>query len=77
MIKLLSKDKINKYFNDGQIRAYMREFNLTEQESILYLYFFNYAHITIDDFEKDCGRQMFVKFAKTITNLMKEFNNDN
>lgn len=76
MIKLLSKDKINKHFNDGQIQAYMREFNLTEQESILYLYFFNNAHITLYDFKKDCGRPMFIKFAKTITNFIEEFKND-
>lgn len=77
MIHILSKEKINKHFSDEKIQAFMQELGLTKLECILYLWFYNNAHITLDDFKKDCGRQMFVKFAKTITNLMEEFKNDN
>lgn len=77
MIHILSKEKINKYFSDEKIIAYMKEHNLSVTESILYLWFYNNAHVTLDDFKKDNGRQMFVKFAKTMTDFIEEFKNNN
>lgn len=76
---ILSDEKISEYFNDGQIQAYMKEHNLTRIDSFFYLWFFNYAHVRMNDFSKDCGRPMFVKFAKAIGNAInstqKEMNN--
>lgn len=76
MIHILSKEKINKHFSDEKIQAYMRELGLTKLESILYLWFYNNAHIKLDDFKKDNGRPMFVRFAKSITDLIKECKKD-
>lgn len=76
MIHILSKEKINKHFSDEKIQAYMQELVLTKLESILYLWFYNNAHVVLDDFKKDNGRQMFVKFAKSITDLINECKKD-
>ena len=76
MIHILSKEKINKHFSDEKIQAFMQELELTKLECILYLWFYNNAHVKLDDFKKDCGRQMFVKFAKSITDLINECKKD-
>lgn len=76
MIHILSKEKINKHFSDEKIQAYMRELGLTKLECILYLWFYNNAHVTLYDFKKDNGRPMFVRFAKSITDLINECKKD-
>lgn len=68
----IDTEEINKDFTEGQINAFMKEFGISYLESVAYLYFWNYAHIRLDDFKKDCGRQMFVKHAKVLPRILKE-----
>lgn len=68
----IDTEEINKNFTEGQIKAYMKEYDISYIEAVTYLYFFNYAHVRLDDFKKDFGRQMFLKHAKVLPMIFKE-----
>lgn len=68
----IDTEEINKNFTEGQIKAYMKEYDISYVEAVAYLYFFNYAHVRLDDFKKDFGRQMFLKHAKVLPMIFKE-----
>ncbi len=66
--------KVNKEIKNeykDKIKIFMKEYNLTELESLCYLYFFNNAHIRLNDFKNDFGRPMFVKFAKCVGEILE------
>ena len=65
--------EIKKGFTDGQVKNFMNEYNISELESCLYLYFFNNVSVHTDDQRKDCGRKMYLSFAKAVGKL---FEND-
>ena len=68
----IDTEEINKDFTEGQIKTYMKEYDIGYLEAVAYLYFYNYAHVRLDDFKKDFGRQMFVKHAKVLPRILKE-----
>lgn len=68
----IDMEKIYKDFPDGKIKAFMKEYNLTELESVLYLYGFNYISISPDDRNKNCGREMYLKFAKGMARILEQ-----
>jgi len=70
----LDIEKIGEHFSEGQIKGFMVDLDMTYLEAILYLWFFNYVSITNQDRNKDCGRAMYIKFAKAITEITKENN---
>lgn len=65
--------EIKKDFTDGQVKNFMNEYNISELESCLYLYFFNNVSVHTDDQRKDSGRKMYLSFAKAVGKL---FEND-
>lgn len=63
-------EKIKNEYKDS-IKTFMNEYNLTELESLCYLYFFNNAHIHLQDFKDNKGRPMFIKFAKCVGKILE------
>ena len=68
----IDTEEINKNFTEGQIKAYIKEYGISYIEAVAYLYFYNYAHVRLDDFKKNFGRQMFVKHAKVLPQFLKK-----
>lgn len=68
----IDTEKVKLDFSEGQIKRYMKEYGISYLEAVAYLYFYNYAHVRLDDFKKDFGRQMFVKHAKVLPRILKE-----
>lgn len=63
--------KIAKEFNIGQIKAFMKEYNLTYLGSCLYLWLFNNVSICPKQLTQNAGRAMYVEFAKEISQLLE------
>lgn len=65
-------DLISKHFSDGQIKGFMNDLELNYIEAVLYLWFFNNVSITSKERDTDCGRAMYIKFAKSVGKVIKE-----
>lgn len=69
---ILDDEKIADSFTGGQIKHYMKENNATRLESFLYLWAFNNFSVHYPDDLKDCGRPMYRKLAKKLTEILTE-----
>lgn len=67
---ILYDKKIADSFTNGQIKYYMKENNATRLESLLYLWAFNNFSVHYPDDLKDCGRPMYRKLAKKLTEIL-------
>lgn len=67
----IKTDELEKNFSDKQVKAYMELYKISYLEAVTYLYFYNYASVQIDDFKFDCGRPMFLKFAKVLPKILR------
>ena len=67
----INQELLSLHHSEGQIKAYMREYNFTYIQAVLYLWAFNNAHIHLEDFKTDCGRPMFKKFADCVKDLFE------
>lgn len=65
--------RIQKDFEKGRIKAYAEEKGLSEIGALAYLYFFNYVSISSDMQRKDCGRAMYVEFAKGLERMFRDY----
>lgn len=68
----IDTEEIEKEYSSGQIESFMKEYNFTYLEAVAYLYFFNNAHVVLQDFKKDCGKEMFKKHAKVLSMFLKD-----
>lgn len=68
----IDKDEIAEHFSEGQIKGFMKDLDMTYLEAVCYLYFYNNVGISTRDRSKDNGRPMYVKFAKSISGIIKE-----
>jgi len=68
-----NKEEIEKHFEEGQIKAFMNELNLTYFGALAYLYFFNFVSVSPQDLRTDCGRPMYIEFARGLEKMMNEF----
>ena len=71
----LNKEKVEGNFTEGQIKGFMKDLNMTYIEAVCYLYFFNNVSITTQERNKDCGRAMYIKFAKSVGEIFIKENN--
>lgn len=67
------KEKIKKDFSEEKIKVYAEEKELSEIGSLAYLYFYNNVSVTTDMQRKDCGRAMYVAFAKGLEEMIQEY----
>lgn len=70
----INEEEISKYWEEERIQDFMQELNLSRLEAIIYLWSFNNISISKDDL-KDLGRPMYIKFATSISDLIKEQTN--
>ena len=63
---------IQKHFTDGQIKGFMRELNFDKIQTLMYLWFFNFVSIQLQDLRKDGGRGMYRKFAESVGEIISE-----
>ena len=67
---------IEKYFYEGQIKAFMEELGLSYFATLAYLYFYNFVSISPKDLKTDSGRPMYIEFAKGLDKMLSEFIDD-
>lgn len=73
---ILDDEKISCDFCNGQIEHYKKENNLTELETLLYLWAFNNFSVHYPDDLEDLGRPMYRKLAKKLAKLLEQSNDD-
>lgn len=66
----LNQELLNLHHSEGQIKAYMREYNFTYIQAVLYLWFYNNVSISPKDLKTDCGRPMYKQFAESVRELL-------
>ena len=71
LILEIDKKEIQEHFAKGQIERFMKDLNLTYLEAVLYLWFYNHVGISSKDRSVDCGRPMYIKFAKCVSDIVK------
>ena len=72
----LNKDLLDIHFTEGQIKAFMREYNFNYIQSVLYLWFYNNVSISPKDLKTDTGRPMYREFAESVKDLFEVTNYD-
>lgn len=71
MLFMVDEEQIFKHWTEERIEGYARDMGITYLEAILYLWLFNFVSISRDDWEKNCGREMYKKFAKGFVRFLE------
>ena len=73
----LNKHLLDIHFTEGQIKAFMKEYDFNYIQSVLYLWFFNNVSISPKDLKTESGRPMYRAFAESVADLFEVENENN
>lgn len=71
MLINIDEEKVFEHFSEDKIEEYMEKNDMSYLESMLYLWLFNNVSVSIDDQRKNCGREMYKKFANGVTKFLE------
>lgn len=71
MLIEIDEKKVFEHWTEERIEGYAKELNMTYLEAMLYLWLFNFVSVSSDDQKKDCGREMYKKFARGMAEFLE------
>lgn len=73
---VIDEETLSKNFREDQIEYFIKEYNFSRLEALIYLWSFNNFSTNTDEIRKDLGRPMYIKLAKKFSRLFEVQNAD-
>jgi hypothetical protein len=68
---VIDEETLSKNFREDQIEYFIKEYNFSRLEALIYLWSFNNFSTNTDEVKEDLGRSMYRKLAKKFSRLFE------
>lgn len=68
---VIDEETLSKNFREGQIEYFIKEYNFSRLEALIYLWSFNNFSTNTDEVKEDLGRPMYRNLATTFSRLFE------